>query len=322
LQKKESSEKITASSNFTSSYVNTLDGKGQPLPKHQQEFFSSRMGYDFSNVKIHTDKEAAQSAKAVNAKAYTIGNNIVFNEGRLNFESDEGKKLLAHELTHTMQQSSGQIKRLQMNSLNESSTSGLTGDDFVAENEAMQNEQAINEPVPIADVTTFGRSSSDTVFANTVRFTGKTDANFDGGVGQTKNLKAAKAKDCKGCSGNECVTITGTFEITYSVTTNVTLPSVPEGLTRCQQERVKDAIDNKIAPHEQQHVSAFNTYNGKVQFPINYTGCEGDFQQHLQDINDKDGIARKAAAKAKSDSLDPFFVDVDLDCKEPAPPKK
>jgi len=221
-----------------------------------------------------------------------------------------------------MQQNSGQVKRLQMNPLNESSTSGLTIDDSVAENEAMQNEEAINEPVPISDVTTFGRSSADTVFANTVRFTGKTDANFDGGVGQTKNLKATKAKDCTGCSGNECVTITGTFEITYSVTTNVTLPPVPEGLTLCQQKRVRDAIDNKIAPHEQQHVSAFNTYNGKVQFPINYTGCKGDFEQYLQDINDKDGIARKAAAKAKSDSLDPFFVDVDLDCKEPELPKK
>ena len=62
------------------------------------------MGYDFSNVKVHTDKEAVESAKAVNAKAYAVGNNVVFNEGQYNDESSEGKKLMAHELTHVLQQ--------------------------------------------------------------------------------------------------------------------------------------------------------------------------------------------------------------------------
>jgi hypothetical protein len=162
----------------------------------------------------------------------------------------------------------------------------------------------------------------DTVFGKSVRFTGKTDADFDGGTGQTSGLKAMPAKDCKNCSASECITITGKFEITYTVTTNVTMPDVPEGLTPCQHKRVKDAIDNVIGPHEQEHVKAFNTYNGKTTFPINYTGCRDGLQQHLQDINDADGIKRKAAAKAKSDALDPFFVDVDLDCKEPELPKK
>jgi hypothetical protein len=72
------------------------------------QFFSSRIGYDFSQVRLHTDKEAAESAKSVNAKAYTIGHNIVFNEGQYNTESQDGKRLLAHELTHVVQQKGGE----------------------------------------------------------------------------------------------------------------------------------------------------------------------------------------------------------------------
>ena len=62
------------------------------------------MGYDFSNVRLHTDSVAANSAQSINARAYTTGNNIVFNEGQFNSDTDNGKKLLGHELTHVVQQ--------------------------------------------------------------------------------------------------------------------------------------------------------------------------------------------------------------------------
>ena len=87
-----------------SNYIGSLSSKGQSLPAKTNEYFSSRMGYDFSDVKVHTDKEAAETAREINAKAYTVGNNIVFNEGQCNEDSGDGKKLLAHELTHVMQQ--------------------------------------------------------------------------------------------------------------------------------------------------------------------------------------------------------------------------
>ena len=90
-----------------------MNDKGESLSKQQRHFFGSRMGYDFGNVKIHTGKDAADSAKDVNAKAYTIGNNIVFNDGQYNTGSIEGKKLLAHELTHVMQQHRGNTLSLQ-----------------------------------------------------------------------------------------------------------------------------------------------------------------------------------------------------------------
>ncbi len=109
LQRKEVEENEHLHAN-TSSYISTLNNKGNHLPKQSNEFFSSNMGYDFSNVKIHTDKEAASSAKELHAKAYTIGNNIVFNEGQYNTDSAEGKRLIAHELTHVVQQNDKQNK--------------------------------------------------------------------------------------------------------------------------------------------------------------------------------------------------------------------
>jgi lysozyme family protein len=69
-----------------------------------RNFFEPRFGYDFSHVRIHTDARAAASARAVNALAYTVGRNIAFGDGRYTPETLEGKRLLAHELTHVVQQ--------------------------------------------------------------------------------------------------------------------------------------------------------------------------------------------------------------------------
>ncbi|MEO8414748.1 MAG: DUF4157 domain-containing protein [Ginsengibacter sp.] len=104
VHRKEANSSISDNSS-TGTYISSLHSRGQALPAEVQHFFGKKMGSDFSGVKIHTGTEAEQSAKEVNAKAYTIGNNIVFNEGQYNFESGEGKKLLAHELAHVIQQS-------------------------------------------------------------------------------------------------------------------------------------------------------------------------------------------------------------------------
>jgi hypothetical protein len=90
-----------------SHYIRSLPGKGSALPEPARQFFEARMGYDFSGVRIHTGEEAARSARAVHAKAYTTGRDIVFNEGQYDVSSQEGKKLLAHELTHVMQNGRG-----------------------------------------------------------------------------------------------------------------------------------------------------------------------------------------------------------------------
>ncbi|GAB3422928.1 eCIS core domain-containing M35 family metalloendopeptidase [Niabella aquatica] len=103
LQKKEAGN-TTGIAPGISNYIHSLNGKGHSLSAESNQFFSEKMGYDFSNVKIHTGKEAAASAREVNAKAYTVGEHIVFNDGYYNAGSADGKKLMAHELTHVVQQ--------------------------------------------------------------------------------------------------------------------------------------------------------------------------------------------------------------------------
>jgi hypothetical protein len=104
LQRKETVDESAQASEQTEKYIGALAG-GTPLDSGQQNFFGSRMGYDFSGVRIHSDDSANTSAKNVNALAYTHGNDIVFGSGQYQPSTDEGKKLLAHELTHVVQQS-------------------------------------------------------------------------------------------------------------------------------------------------------------------------------------------------------------------------
>lgn len=80
-----------------------LSQPGQPLPESTRSFFEPCLGADLSRVRIHTDSKAAESAEAVQAKAYTVGESIAFASGEYSPQSESGKWLLAHELTHVMQ---------------------------------------------------------------------------------------------------------------------------------------------------------------------------------------------------------------------------
>jgi hypothetical protein len=77
---------------------------GQPLEAAARAFFEPRFGRDFTAVRVHTDAPAAESARAVDALAYTVGQHIVFGAGRYRPGEAEGKRLLAHELAHAVQQ--------------------------------------------------------------------------------------------------------------------------------------------------------------------------------------------------------------------------
>ncbi|MBN1323495.1 MAG: DUF4157 domain-containing protein [Methanotrichaceae archaeon] len=76
----------------------------QPLPQTLRGFFEPRFGYDLGRVRIHCDSEAARSADALDASAFTSGRDISFAEGMYRPDSNEGKRLLAHELVHVVQQ--------------------------------------------------------------------------------------------------------------------------------------------------------------------------------------------------------------------------
>ena len=104
VQRKENNGKIVFNSSRVENYVSNGNSKGHALPKEARNYFEPRFGYDFSKVKIHTDGEANRSAQSINALAYTSGNNIIFNQNQFSVNNESGKKLLAHELTHVVQQ--------------------------------------------------------------------------------------------------------------------------------------------------------------------------------------------------------------------------
>ena len=103
LHRKESSSEVSMKSVSTKS-LPVLSQSGSVLPAPQKDFFESRLNTDFAAVRIHTGASAARDAKSLNARAFTFGNNIVFGENQYRVNSRDGMHLLAHELTHVLQQ--------------------------------------------------------------------------------------------------------------------------------------------------------------------------------------------------------------------------
>lgn len=117
-----------------------LKSGGEPLDSMTRGFMESRFGHDFSSVRVHTGSQAAQSAEAVNARAYTVGSNIVFGSGAFEPHSSSGKQLIAHELAHVLQQSSSVrrmpnvLQRKTKNEAAESDTSAAEADTSDSDN--------------------------------------------------------------------------------------------------------------------------------------------------------------------------------------------
>jgi len=300
IQKKESATTTSTSTSKSANYIGSIDGKGQAMSASNQLFFGSRMNYDFSDVKVHTGKEASESAKALNAKAYTLGNHIVFCEGQYNQDSTEGKKLMAHELTHVMQQNSGnQLQRKSQPEEPEKEKSGIPT--FSERGVVEQNTRH---------------------FANCegVNVEGHTDANY--GNSFTSPGRSTPASDCTDCAAEECVVNTGTVVSVFTANPQITLPSVPSGLNECEQNAVQQFINTTLRAHELQHVAAFNTYRGTVRTPYTYRGCSSGLEAYTQQIHDNIESARKSASDARSSALDANganIFSVTCNCPDPEP---
>lgn len=106
LQPKKFSPENTSPGNSLERSLSNSKSGGRPLPDDTRSFMESRIGADFSNVKVHTGNNAVKMSKELNAQAFTHDSHIYFNSGKYNPSSTQGKHLLAHELMHTLQQSS------------------------------------------------------------------------------------------------------------------------------------------------------------------------------------------------------------------------
>jgi hypothetical protein len=177
-------------------------------------------------------------------------------------------------------------------------------------------------PPPWTELEGRGEPSDPTMEASSVAVKGLTHGNYDGGKYTTKS-KVTKGKDCTDCPPKQCYTVTGTVESVFTASPKVELPKVSDfpDLTPCQQKRVKDAIDKKIAPHEQEHVKRFKTYSGTTSLPFEVTACKSELKDKAGAVVDKihldENKRRGDAADKLSAAIDPFVVNVDIDCKEP-----
>lgn len=104
LQTKSVSSDPAPITSYTESNLNSTKGRGSPMPASTREQMESSFGSDFSHVRLHCDSSAVQMSKDLHAQAFTHGSDIYFNSGKYNADSVGGKHLLAHELTHVLQQ--------------------------------------------------------------------------------------------------------------------------------------------------------------------------------------------------------------------------
>jgi peptidoglycan hydrolase-like protein with peptidoglycan-binding domain len=133
-----------ASSNLGSRIQSQL-GAGSPLEANAQATFGNALQHDFSNVRVHADSEADTLSRSVNARAFTTGQDIFFKQGNFNPASSDGQKLLAHELTHIIQQSKETVSGTPMGDVSISDPN----DRFEQEASAKAESVSKNELTPV-----------------------------------------------------------------------------------------------------------------------------------------------------------------------------
>ncbi|PWB50751.1 MAG: hypothetical protein C3F06_11845 [Candidatus Methanoperedenaceae archaeon] len=110
-------------------HINAIRGHGAPLSEEVRSFFEPRFGYDFSRINIHADSGADTLNRALGASAFTIGKDIFFRQSEYSPDSSSGRKLLAHELTHVVQQMDGIAKKKHL--LNQFADHGLNNQQMI-----------------------------------------------------------------------------------------------------------------------------------------------------------------------------------------------
>ena len=123
IQRKEAIAGGTASADLESS-IQSARGSGQSLDANLQQSMGQAMGADFSGVKVHTDSQSDQLNKSIQAKAFTTGQDVFFRQGAYEPSSRGGQELIAHELTHVVQQNGGVVQRSPLKNIKKTSENG------------------------------------------------------------------------------------------------------------------------------------------------------------------------------------------------------
>ena len=154
IQRKAEKFDANAVSSVVDSGIRDARGSGEPMSNHLRSYFEPRFGMDFGGVRLHSDSRSASLATAVAARAFTIGNDIFFAAGQYQPGTSEGRHLLAHELTHTIQQGQGSANLLQreVNSESGKVADAETTDEDITEEDAKKEIEGV-ESIGSEDLT-------------------------------------------------------------------------------------------------------------------------------------------------------------------------
>ena len=162
IHRKQNDHEATPDKVDSSLIEQATSGQGQPLDESTRALLEPKFGHSFGNIRIFADDHAAKSAQALHANAYTVGSNIVFNAGRYQPDSSDGQRLIAHELTHTVQQG------------------GVDG------NQSLPSELEVNEPEDSYEQA--AEQMAENVTASSASSSAKTISSGDDGMVQRDTL--------------------------------------------------------------------------------------------------------------------------------------
>lgn len=202
----------------------------------------------------------------------------------------------------------------------------------VMREEAPASEEQPTEELPpltpLQDVQVDAPSDSpdETDHGRVVTLRGLTTAHWSQSTNsaQTSNLQFQRSSGCSPtcAEGDPCISVSATLTCSYNVPIDVSLPDLSAmDLNECERQQAQNWIDTVLAPHEQQHVQKFSTYNGTTTRTISFTSCNSTAQATLaeraQTMLDTERASRQSSAQALSDALDPFNFNFELNCPEP-----
>ncbi|MBX6324072.1 MAG: DUF4157 domain-containing protein, partial [Rhodospirillaceae bacterium] len=285
--------------------IDGLPGGGQPLPEPLRRVFEPRFGRDFAGVRIHTDGAAAALARAVDARAFTVGRDIVFGAGEFRPGTAAGLRLLAHELTHTVQQAeaAGPPQRARGAGAVAPAAYGLRlitpdGERWLGPPKPRLDEEA--EPVLIQRTATFVNPTPvrqnplprvlagatpgltvPTLNGNPIHSSG--DVVRELGTFQVAQTTAAGFTTCQVAPGNSITTSANVTISTQPSSTGWTAtvnPATLGGGPRCRTAAIPIAMtavpnnadfERRVAASEQEHVNDLHTLHDRHIVPFDRT---------------------------------------------------
>lgn len=185
---------------------------GHPLPESVRSFFEARFGRDFTRVRIHTDARAVESARSAGAQAFTLGRDIVFGAGQYRPETESGRQLIAHELTHVIQQESHEpMMQFALPSISAPTIPALSSIDSGTRQHLLSLVGTFKRAPSVAS----GRAAVNAVVAwlesvRTVQYAGQSDIHSDSPV-----FRMRPSLDASGSATREGVSLSNTGGYTY-----------------------------------------------------------------------------------------------------------